>query len=244
MASHPDTNTKRCSKCKTLQPLECFQKNRQTRDGFHTWCKGCCKAQRDSRDPEERAAYMRKYREEHKKELAAYRRANVEYTKAYNAAYKPKKREWLKKRRESDPNFRLASRLRGSLWSALKRSKCPKRSNAIKLLDMEMDMFKTWIEFQFEPWMSWDNPDEWHIDHVLPVSRFDLADDAQQRVCFHWSNMRPMCAKANLAKKNDIVLHTYFNNFVSAHRFIRKQGLGRREYQALRESLAWLRAKI
>ena len=85
---------------------------------------------------------------------------------------------------------------------------------------------------------------EWSIDHVLPVSRFDLTDEVQQRICFHWTNMRPLCAKANNTKKNSIVLHEYMNNFVSAHRFIKKQGLGCWEYQALRESLAWLRAKI
>jgi hypothetical protein len=53
--------------------------------------------------------------------------------------------------------------------------------------------------------MSWDNYGTWYIDHVLPVSRFDLTDEAQQRVCFHRSNMRPLGAKANFAKKNSIV---------------------------------------
>jgi hypothetical protein len=235
--------TKRCSKCKTTQASNNFDKNRQNRDGLHGWCKGCCKASRE-RMKERLTEYQREYRAKHKEELAQYRRNNAARMKEYNKAHLSEQKEWIKKKRESDPSFRLACRLRGSLWSALTRSQCPKRARILDLLGTDMGMFRQWLEFQFEPWMSWDNSNEWHIDHVLPVSRFNLADESQQRVCFHWSNMRPMCAKANNAKKNAIVLHDFFNTFVSAHRFIRKQGMGNQEYQALRESLVWLRATI
>lgn len=33
--------------------------------------------------------------------------------------------------------------------------------------------FKNHIENLFLEGMSWDNHGEWHIDHIIPVSRFD-----------------------------------------------------------------------
>lgn len=35
--------TKKCTKCRTIKPLESFYKNRTHRDGFHTVCKSCHK---------------------------------------------------------------------------------------------------------------------------------------------------------------------------------------------------------
>ncbi len=58
------------------------------------------------------------------------------------------------------------------------------------------------IESQFHLWpgMSWDNMNEWHVDHRQPCKSFDLRDEAQQRRCFHFSNLQPLWACDNLAK--------------------------------------------
>jgi hypothetical protein len=39
----PDTNEKICGKCSTKTGIENFFKHRQTQDGWHSWCKTCCK---------------------------------------------------------------------------------------------------------------------------------------------------------------------------------------------------------
>jgi hypothetical protein len=48
--------------------------------------------------------------------------------------------------------------------------------------------------------MSWDNWSlkGWHIDHIRPISSFDLSDPAQQKECFHYSNLQPLWAIDNL----------------------------------------------
>lgn len=38
-----ETNTKICAKCGTDAPIESFYRHRQTADGYHSWCKACCK---------------------------------------------------------------------------------------------------------------------------------------------------------------------------------------------------------
>lgn len=42
-----------------------------------------------------------------------------------------------------------------------------------------------------------------HIDHVKPLSAFELTDGAQLREACHWSNLRPLSPKRNLAKASD-----------------------------------------
>lgn len=92
--------------------------------------------------------------------------------------------------------------------------------------------------------MTWDNfGTVWHIDHVLPMSRFDLANQAQRAVCFGWTNLQPLRSSDNRQKSDKLCLHHFFNSFLSAHRYIRCRNLPRSEYQRLRESVAWLRAK-
>ena len=53
--------------------------------------------------------------------------------------------------------------------------------------------------------MNWDNHTKngWHIDHIKPIDTFDLTDYEQQRVCFHYSNLRPLWASDNLSRPKD-----------------------------------------
>lgn len=40
---YPETQEKICAKCKTKFSIIEFFKHKQTKDGFHSWCKHCCK---------------------------------------------------------------------------------------------------------------------------------------------------------------------------------------------------------
>jgi hypothetical protein len=42
-------------------------------------------------------------------------------------------------------------------------------------IDCNRDAFRAWIEGQFKPGMSWENRREWHLDHIVPRSSFDLS---------------------------------------------------------------------
>lgn len=41
-----------------------------------------------------------------------------------------------------------------------------------------------------------------HIDHIKPVSRFNLSDEKELHKAFHWTNLQPLLAKENLQKHN------------------------------------------
>ena len=40
------------------------------------------------------------------------------------------------------------------------------------------------------------------IDHIFPVTRYDLTDEKQQKMCFHVSNLRLLGSKPNKEKSN------------------------------------------
>jgi hypothetical protein len=59
---------------------------------------------------------------------------------------------------------------------------------------------------QFQPGMSWENHGRngWHVDHIVPCSHFDLTDPAEQKRCFHFSNLQPLWEADNIRKSNKL----------------------------------------
>ena len=51
--------------------------------------------------------------------------------------------------------------------------------------------------------MSWENRQEWHLDHIYPVS---LAKSEEELIRLnHYTNFQPLWAKDNLQKGNKII---------------------------------------
>lgn len=44
----------------------------------------------------------------------------------------------------------------------------------------------------------------WHVDHIVPLSRFDLSDPYQVKMANHWTNLQPLEAKRNMEKSDRI----------------------------------------
>ena len=82
-----------------------------------------------------------------------------------------------------------------------------------------VDYFK-WI-FSYNTCYNLDNHGkEWHIDHVIPLSNFDLNDESQQLIAFNWRNTMPLSIKENLTKNNRILkeqIATHYAKIIEYH---------------------------
>ena len=137
------------------------------------------------------------YYEKHREKLLEYykeRRKKPE-VKARDRATK---KISIKKRYARDPNAKLASLIRDRIYKAL--INFYKSSSSIELLGCSIDECRKYLESKFLKGMSWKNKGEWHIDHIVPISSFDLNKPEEQSKCFHYTNLQPLWAIDNLKK--------------------------------------------
>ena len=51
--------------------------------------------------------------------------------------------------------------------------------------------------------MCWENRNEWHIDHIIPLSSSKTEEDVF-KLC-HYTNLQPLWVNENLQKSNKII---------------------------------------
>jgi len=75
----------------------------------------------------------------------------------------------------------------------------------VELLGCSISEAREYIESQFSEEMNWGNhgrgDDKWHIDHRRPCASFDLTNEDDLRICFHYTNLQPLMQKENLTKQ-------------------------------------------
>lgn len=123
-----------------------------------------------------------------------------------------KRCEWSRReeRLKTDIQYKLIKILRIRLNKALGCNQ--KVGSAIQELGCTVYKLKIHLEKQFYPnsetgeLMTWNNHGlyGWHIDHIIPLSKFDLTNKAQLKKACHYTNLQPMWAKENLNKSNKI----------------------------------------
>jgi len=109
-----------------------------------------------------------------------------------------------KRHREKKSNYYIARLLRTRVWTVLKGIR--KSKPTLTMLGCTLEQFRQHMQAQFKRGMAWNNMgSHWHIDHIIPCSAFDLSKPEQQAICFHYTNMQPLEAKRNLAKRAKVI---------------------------------------
>lgn len=119
-------------------------------------------------------------------------------------------REGASKRwREAKPNslLRIKNKLRNHVYRICKYSGTIKSTKTNEYLGCTIDQAKRHIEKQFKKGMTWANHGTvWEIDHILPLSAFDLKRKDQQMIATHFTNLRPEWKTMNRVKSNKITI--------------------------------------
>lgn len=154
-----------------------------------------------------RAQYQKEHRSEAIVRVRQWRKENPDKPNEYSRkAYRKYKRQKLdygnaynRKRRASDPNWRLRKNLSVGIANALKGRW--KSKATMQLLGCSLEDFWIHLESKFQEGMTRENYGKiWHVDHIIPSSIFDLSKPEHQKRCFHFSNLQPLFAADNIRK--------------------------------------------
>jgi hypothetical protein len=103
-------------------------------------------------------------------------------------------------RLKNDVGFKLRKILRKRLTEAVKNNH--KSGSAVRDLGCLIPELKIHLEFKFTEGMTWGNYGKWHIDHIRPLSSFNLTNPNELKTACHYTNLQPLWAKDNLTKSN------------------------------------------
>ena len=70
----------------------------------------------------------------------------------------------------------------------LEKNLCPQYA---PFFGLDIEKLRKWFELQFKDGMGWDDfAKTWQFEHVIPVSYFNFADDADLKLCWNFLNIR------------------------------------------------------
>lgn len=221
---------KKCSKCRSVKAVDHFNARASSKDGLHPHCKQCVREYRKTyRSRPEVSAHEKEYRESY---IESGRLSEVdrvrkkrEDVKAKRRAYRStedqraRRREYLNRpeirarvnelrairraRYSNDVKYKINNRVSCLIRRSIKTGK--NNRSWKEFVDFNIDELKAHLERQFTKGMTWERfmAGEIHIDHIVPISSFDIKEvgDAEFRACWSLANLRPLWAKENLVKQ-------------------------------------------
>jgi hypothetical protein len=104
-----------------------------------------------------------------------------------------------------DPLEKFKRKIRSHIWTVLKRHHTFKTNHTREYLGCEVDEYLKWLSYCKPDYTMESKGTVWHIDHVIPLSRFDMTDPEQCLIAFNWRNTTPLLCCENLKKSNKIL---------------------------------------
>jgi len=161
----------------------------------------------------------KKYRQNNKEYMSNksknWYEQNKEYRKEYLKEYREKniesirktKRDYERNRKASDPLYKLISNFRTAIYQVLKESNVEKNKHYFDILQYTPESLIKHLESQFENNMNWDNYGDWHVDHKLPITSFNIQEmgDEEFMRCWSLENLQPMWGTDNIRKSNKVL---------------------------------------
>ncbi len=116
-----------------------------------------------------------------------------------------------------EPIDKLKRVIRSRIISALNS----KTKHTIEYLGCNIPDYLNWLFYNNTEYNLDNRGNEWHIDHVIPLSHFNLENEKEQLVAFNWRNTMPLSVKENLSKNNKIIIsqiEQHYKKLVEYHK--------------------------
>jgi len=114
----------------------------------------------------------------------------------------PRDRKAEHKKRFLNPRNVMYTRMSNSI----RRSLNDTASNWENMVGYTVEDLMKHLESLFEVGMTWENREEWHIDHIIPLAYFNYTspEDEDFKKCWALENLQPLWAYDNKSKNNKI----------------------------------------
>ena len=199
--------TRICVKCNFEKTIDKYRKYKETLT-YSNICKSCLnemdKLRKNSaRENKNSTTFVKCEMCNEEKALKCFAKLKKYYKKkicysCYPKFLKEQKNEWCKNERKNNINYRLKKSIAARLRNVLEKS-----NTTMNYIGCNIQYLREWFEYNFTDEMNWENYGSfWSIDHVIPVSKFDLTNENEKMICWNWSNMVPVTVKYNSSKKN------------------------------------------
>lgn len=106
--------------------------------------------------------------------------------------------EKTKQKRINNIQYKLSDNMRARIRKALKNQSAKKTKSTMDLVGC------TGLELSYYLNNLGYDKDTDHIDHIIPISRFNLIDPEHQLIACHYLNLQPLEASANIRKKDSL----------------------------------------
>ena len=203
---------KTCKICNQQFPLDQFSK--ASKSTYSSYCKECARIKsKKNYNPEKKKEYYLKNKElkqqyyldtkeQHLERASNWVKNNQEKASKLWAEYyqnnKNKKYQYIKERYHNNPKVKLATIHRSRLLEAIKT----KRKSSLKYLGCSIEDLIIHLESQFLYPMSWENHGNiWEIDHIKPLCNFDLENEDECNIAFHYTNLQPLFTTSGIAEE-------------------------------------------
>jgi uncharacterized protein (DUF983 family) len=115
-----------------------------------------------------------------------------------------------------EPISKIIRNVRGRILSAIKN----KTNHTIDYLGCNCNDYLKWLLTQNQLYNYENYGKKWHIDHVIPISHFNIIDEKEQMIAFNWRNTMPLSVEENLSKNNKIIkeqIKQHYDNLQKYH---------------------------
>ena len=155
------------------------------------------KPQTKERKKENHKTWSEKNREHLNEYHKEWREKNID-------KHREKKRNYEKYRKDTDPIYKLINNFRTAVYQVLKESNVQKNGHYFEILKYSPDELIIHLEERFTGEMSWDNYGVWHVDHIRPISSFNIQEigDESFMECWSLKNLQPLWGDENIRKSN------------------------------------------
>jgi gas vesicle protein len=152
---------------------------------------------------EKKSEYHKKWSEQNKEHLSNYIK---EYRENNVDKIRQIKRDYERNRKATDPIYKLINNFRTAIYQVLKENNVKKNGHYFDILKYSPEDLIVHLEKQFDERMSWDNYGEWHVDHIKPISSFNIQEigDNEFIECWSLNNLQPLWGDENIRKSNKL----------------------------------------